>query len=160
MELYILRHGIAEPRGDGKRDQDRALTDDGRKKLTAVLKRAEKAGVKPSMILTSPYLRSKQTAAMAAEILGSGGKPVDAPSLVPDSSPQAVWNDVKAHRTEDSLLLAGHEPLLSQVVSYFLGSPALKFNFRKGALAFMTMDSFRGEPHGTLEWILTAKLCQ
>jgi phosphohistidine phosphatase len=158
MDLYILRHGIAEEKGARQRDSDRALTEEGRKKLAAVLRMAHKAGVKPTAILTSPYLRAKQTAEMAAEILRSEAKPVTTESLVPESSPQAVWNEVKSHRTEPSLLLAGHEPLLSQLVANFLASPALRFNFRKGALVYLTIDNFRGEPHAVLEWILTAKV--
>ena len=158
MELYVLRHGIAEDKGVQQKDADRALTDDGRKRLAAVLRRAAKAGVKPSLIVTSPYVRARQTAEMAGEILGCAAKPMDTKSLIPGNSPQAVWNEVRGHRTEEGLLLAGHEPLLSQLVSYLLASPALQFDFKKGALVSIRMDEFRGEPHGVLQWILTAKL--
>ncbi len=158
MQLYILRHGIAEDKGTRGKDADRALTDEGRKKLAVVLKMAARAGVKPSLILTSPYVRAQQTAQMAREALSCPHPPVHVDSLVPHSSPQAVWADVREHRTEESLLLAGHEPLLSQVVSYLLGTPALQFDFRKGAIVCITIDNFRGEPRGTLEWILTPKL--
>ncbi|MCU1259106.1 MAG: putative phosphohistidine phosphatase, SixA [Bryobacterales bacterium] len=158
MQVYILRHGIAEGHTARRRDSDRALTNEGTKKLASVLKVAGKAGVAPSLILTSPYVRARQTAEMAAEALNCPKPPLDIDSLVPHSSPQAVWNDVRDHRTEEALLLAGHEPLLSQVVGYFLAVPALQFDFKKGALVAMTIDNFRGEPHGVLQWILTPRL--
>jgi phosphohistidine phosphatase len=158
MQIYILRHGIAEDKGARQKDSERALTDEGRKKLAAVLKVAAKAGVSPSVILTSPYKRARQTAEMAGEALGYSKPVQDVESLVPHGSPQAVWNDVREYRTEESVLLAGHEPLLSQVVAYFLGCPALRFDFKKGAMVCIEMDSFRGDPHGVLEWVLTPRL--
>jgi phosphohistidine phosphatase len=37
MEIYLLRHGIAEDQKPGGRDADRALTGEGKKKLREVL---------------------------------------------------------------------------------------------------------------------------
>jgi phosphohistidine phosphatase len=51
MELYLLRHGIAEDHSPSGRDQDRRLTEEGRDKLRKVLKRAAAAGVVPSLII-------------------------------------------------------------------------------------------------------------
>lgn len=157
MQVYILRHGIAEGHTARRRDSDRALTNEGKKKLASVLKVAGKGGVAPSLILTSPYVRARQTAEMAAEALNCPKPPLDIDSLVPPSSPEAVWKDVRDHRTEEALLLAGHEPLLSQVVAYFLGVPALQFDFKKGALVAIAIDNFRGDPQGVLQWILTPR---
>src|SRR5439155_16728495 len=39
MEIYILRHGIAEEAHGGMKDADRALTAEGAKKLQSVLRR-------------------------------------------------------------------------------------------------------------------------
>ena len=58
MEIYVLRHGIAEEPKAGAPDSARALTDTGRERLRAVLEHAHEAGVKPSLILTSPYRRA------------------------------------------------------------------------------------------------------
>ena len=40
MEIYILRHGIAEEAAPGMKDSDRALTSEGAAKLETVLRRA------------------------------------------------------------------------------------------------------------------------
>jgi phosphohistidine phosphatase len=158
MELYILRHGIAEDKAARGKDADRALTADGRKKLAMVLKRAAKAGVKPSLIITSPYVRARQSAEIAAETLGYADPLLESKALIPGSSPQAIWEEVRNHRTEEQLLLAGHEPLLSQTVSYLLSAPTLEFDFKKGAIVCLRIGSFRGDPHGVLQWILTPKI--
>jgi phosphohistidine phosphatase SixA len=55
-------------------------------------------------------------------------------------------------------MLAGHEPLLSQTLSYMLASPALQVDFKKGAMVALEFASFRGEPRGVLKWMLTARL--
>ena len=49
MELYLLRHGIAEDRAPSGRDADRRLTEEGRDKLRRILERAHSAGAQPSV---------------------------------------------------------------------------------------------------------------
>ena len=44
MQIYLLRHGIAEDGKPGRPDSERALTEEGREKLRRVLKRARSAG--------------------------------------------------------------------------------------------------------------------
>ena len=73
MEIYLLRHGIAEDRSTTGRDPDRRLTDEGRAKLRRVLERAHQAGVRPSLILSSPYRRALETAEIMAAKLKPAG---------------------------------------------------------------------------------------
>jgi phosphohistidine phosphatase len=157
MEIYILRHGIAEEAKAGMPDAERALTDAGREKLRAVLERAREAGVKPSLILTSPYRRAQQTAQMAAQVLGCH-KIVETGILAPNSTPKAVWDAICARRREPALLVAGHEPLLGMTVGYLLGAPALQVDLKKAALVRIDQESFSGAPRGILKWMLTPRL--
>ena len=158
MEIYLLRHGIAEDRSSTGRDADRRLTDEGRAKLRRVLERAHLAGVRPSLILSSPYRRALETAEIAAHELGYEGKIVRIPALTPDSSPQDVWDAIREHRDESAVLLAGHEPLFSAIVAFFLGSAREMVHFRKGALMRIDVAAFGPTPAGVLEWLLTAKM--
>lgn len=158
MKLYLLRHAIAHDRGAGQQDSDRELTKEGREKLAGVLKIAARSGVKPSRILTSPYVRARQTAGIVQDTLGTEEALYETKTLVPNSSPQTVWNEVGDHRKEDSLMLVSHDPLLSNLVPYLLNSPALQFHFRKASIVAMEIDTFAGEPDALLEWILTPKL--
>ena len=157
MEIYILRHGIAEDHNDGG-DAPRALTDEGRRKLRRVLERAAKAKVAPSLILSSPYVRARQTAELAAEILGYGRKIVQIDALVPEGSPEALWEEIRARRQEDAILIAGHEPMLSSSVAWLLGSPEVQIEMKKGALARIDVDHFGPRPAGVLQWLITARL--
>lgn len=158
MEIYILRHGLAEEPQAGQPDSDRALTADGRKKLRNVLKTAADAGITPSLILTSPYKRAVQTAQLAAEILNYKGELLRTEALKPSSSPKSVWDEIRVHKDQKGILLAGHEPLFGRLTAYLLASPSLHVDFKKGALACVEVDRFPAEPHGVLRWMLTPKL--
>lgn len=158
MELYILRHGIAEDGKPGGRDADRALTSEGKRKLREVLRLAASAGVSPRCILTSPYLRAVQTAEIAAEVLGHRNDLLRTDALTPDSDPHGVWEEIRIHKGAESLLIAGHEPLLSRLVAHLLGAPALFVDMKKGALVRVDVDQFGPEPRGVLKWMLVPKL--
>jgi len=155
MELYLLRHGIAEDHA--ATDADRELTEEGRNKVRRVMKRAAQAGVSPSLIISSPYKRALETAEIAASELAYKGKILRAGSLTPDSSPPSVWSEIKEHRDEPSILLAGHEPLFSATVAYLLGSTQQMVEFKKAALVRIDLHSF-STPQGILQWMLTPKL--
>jgi phosphohistidine phosphatase len=158
MEIYLLRHGIADGGRPGGRDSDRELTAEGREKLRRVLKRAHQAGVRPGLILASPYRRALQTAEIAAEILEYLGEIVKTQTLVPDGSPQDVWDEICSRRTEAAILLASHEPLMSSMAAFLLSSAALQVDMKKGALVRVDCEQFGPVPRGMLKWMLTAAL--
>ncbi len=158
MEIYILRHGVAEARHAGRADADRKLTEEGRQKLRLVLARARAAKAEPSLILTSPFARAVETAEIAAEVLRYKGAIVRTDALLPSSSPRAVWRELGAHADEAAVLLAGHEPLLSETASYLLGTSRVVVELKKGALLRIDLAIPSAEPRGVIQWLLTAKL--
>jgi len=158
MELYLLRHGIAEDAAPGSSDSARALTSEGKEKLRRVLKRAAAAGACPSLILSSPYRRAIETADIAADVLDYKGKVPRTEALLPNASPYDTWEEIRARRDEDSILLASHEPLMSTLGAFLLHSPALAIDMKKAALLRIDCTAFGAEPRGTLKWMLTPAL--
>jgi phosphohistidine phosphatase len=158
MELYVLRHGIASDGAPGAPDSARELTDEGRQKVAAVARMARRAGVDPSLIVTSPYVRAVQTAKIAADEFGYSGPLIKTQSLVPFGTPAAVWSELRDHAGERSILLAGHEPLLSQLVAYLLNAPALRVEMKKATLVRIDTGAMSAAPGGTLRWIVTARM--
>jgi phosphohistidine phosphatase len=158
MRIYLLRHGIAEDAGPRTPDFKRELTSEGRKKLSAILHLARRAGVQPELVISSPLIRAQQTAAMAREALQVEAPVQETRALAPEASPQQVWEELRGLRNLDSVLLAGHEPLLSSLTAWLLGAPGLQVHMAKAAMVAIDLDQFRGEPHGTLRWMLTPKL--
>jgi phosphohistidine phosphatase len=158
MELYLLRHGIAEDAAAGHSDASRALTEEGKTKTEAVVRTAEEAGVKPSLILSSPYRRAVETAQVAASVLKYAGEVTQIRSLVPHGTPVGVWQDLRDYEAEESILLAGHEPLLGQLIAYLLNSPALRVAVKKSCLVRIDLEGMGAVPRGTLRWMLTPRL--
>ena len=155
MQVYLLRHGIAEEGSPGHPDAERALTGEGREKLRRVLKRARSAGAEPSLILSSPYRRALETAEVAAEALGYQGKVVKTRALVPEASPFDAWEEIRQRSQERAILLASHEPLMSSMVAFLLESPALSVDMKKAALVRVDCERVGPEPRGVLKWMLT-----
>lgn len=160
MQVLLLRHGIAEDGHPGLPDGERALTPEGRKKLRQVLQTAAKARVKPTLMLTSPLKRALQTAEIAKRVLKHDGEVFETRALAPGSSVEQVWEELRVHREEPSILLAGHNPQFEHLAGYLLGHPDLKMEFKKGALLRIDVDGFGAVPRGVLRWCLTAKLAE
>jgi len=155
MQIYLLRHAIAEDARPGEADAERALTNEGREKLRRVLKRAAAAGVAPDEILSSPLRRAVETAAVAAESLGYQGQVVKTRALGPEASPYDTWEEIRARKDQRAILLASHEPLMSNLVAFLLDSPALQVDMKKAALVRVDCDRFGPQPRGVLKWMLT-----
>ena len=158
MHVYLLRHGIAEDEQPGITDADRSLTPDGRRKLRHVLKSVAEAGSKPTLILTSPLKRAYQTAEIAATTLGYEGELHKTRVLMPGATAEQVWDEIRLHKSEEGLMLVGHNPLFDALGPFLLGSPTLQMDFKKGGILRVDVDSFGVQPRGILRWYLTAKL--
>jgi phosphohistidine phosphatase len=158
MDVYLLRHGIAENGRPGMPDAERELTAEGRKRLREVMRLARTAGVQPDAVLTSPYARALQTAAIAVETLDYSGELIQTQALVPHSRPELVWDEVRLYREAAQLLLVGHEPLFSHLAAFLLDAPALRADFKKGAMLRIEVDQFGGKPRGVLRWFISPRM--
>lgn len=156
MKLYLLRHGIAEE-GDGMPDAQRQLTEEGRRKLRKVLGSARAAGVQPDYVISSPYVRARQTAAIAVEALGYRGELIESASLTPFGSPHQTWEEVRAYRHAAELLLVGHNPHLSSLSCLLLGAPGGALEMKKAGLACFGTISAGPQARATLCWLMTPK---
>jgi len=159
MQIYLLRHGIAEDARPGEPDADRALTGEGKDRLRRVLKRARSAELNPTAILASPYRRAVETAAVAADVLGYKGEIVRVQALTPDASPYDTWEEIRDRQAERSILLASHEPLMSSLAAFLLDSPALMVDMKKAALVRIDCERIGPKPRGLLKWMLTPGVC-
>ena len=153
MQVHLLRHGTAEDMRPGGSDAERKLTAAGCNEVRSAAECARRAKVAPTLILSSPYVRAVETAEIAAQVLGYRGDIVRTDLLIPSASPQRVWNEIRSRQDEMQILLAGHEPLLSQLASYLLSTPALQIEMRKATLVRIDLDHFAQDPRGILKWM-------
>ncbi|MEH2114318.1 phosphohistidine phosphatase SixA [Nostoc sp.] len=126
MELYLIRHGIAEEQGLGIKDEDRSLTKEGRQKTEKVAQKLVKLGLNFDLILTSPLVRARQTAEiLIAEKLSPQLE--ESSHLAPDgqiSSWLKDWLEPKNYSQNTQLALVGHEPNLSNWAEILLWGEA------------------------------------
>lgn len=158
MQVYLLRHGIAEEGHVGMRDFDRQLTTEGKRKLRETLRVLSNADVAPTLILSSPLVRAIQTADLARELLKTKNAVLRTKALSPNSTVEQVWEELRVHRDEAELMLVGHEPQFSQLGAYLLGTMDLKIDFKKGAVLRVDIESFGHQPRGTLRWFFLSRL--
>jgi phosphohistidine phosphatase len=158
MQVYLLRHGVAEEDRSGLSDADRALTQDGRRKLRQTLQTASQADVRPTLILTSSLKRAVETAEIAQDVLGYKGELLRTEALLPGSSVEEVWDELRVHANEAAIVLVGHNPLFAELAGYLLGTPELQVDVKKGSLLRIDFESLSSQPKGILRWFLVAKL--
>ncbi len=158
MEIYVFRHGIAEEAKAGQHDSARRLTADGKQKLRKILVCAREAGVKPDVVLSSPYRRAVETATLARDVLRLHDEILETEALTPLEPPEKVWEEIRLHKDARQIMIVGHEPQLGSVIAYLIGARAGALDFKKGAIARVDVDSLGPRPVGSLLWLLTAKL--
>ncbi len=118
MKVFLLRHAIAEDRELYNTDSERPLTDEGRKKLRALLKYYRKSLKTVDKVISSPYLRASQTADEVSRLLNLEYH-ID-PRLVPDFSVQESFSSLEELVRMQAVLFVGHEPHLSSFACYCL----------------------------------------
>jgi phosphohistidine phosphatase len=161
MTLYLLRHGIAVERGAAgfTQDSERPLTGEGKQKLRRVIKAARAMELEFDLILTSPYLRARQTAELIAGALRVRKNLQLCPQLVAEADPEEVVDHLKLlNPAPENVLLVGHEPYLSRLISLLLaGTPDLSIGLKKGGLCKLTIPVWKAGPTAILDWLLTPR---
>lgn len=159
--LYLLRHGIAVATGTAgvASDFDRALTDEGREKVEAIARALMAFGLTFNRVLSSPYVRARQTAEIVAATLGIPKRLRLTDNLAVDAAPRAVIRELAALRPDPArVLLVGHEPFLSELAAYLLtGMTDLAITLKKGGCACLKVDRLRPGRCAELEWLLTPR---
>jgi phosphohistidine phosphatase len=159
MDLYLLRHGIAVELGEQgyTKDSARPLTAEGIDKLKKIAKAMSAMELEFDLILSSPYLRARQTAEIVAERFKNEIDYTDL--LVPHASPLDTLEELrKKYAKKKSILLVGHNPNLSVLISYLTcPDDNLVVLLKKGGLCKL---EFEGKPErdgALLAYLLTPK---
>jgi phosphohistidine phosphatase len=157
MELYILRHGIADMLSANGRDSARHLTPEGVKKTRRVSKGMRAMELSFDLILSSPFLRAKETAVIVAKTFKIENCLRFSKSLAPDGNPKKLIDELKStFRKREKVLLVGHEPFLSRFISLLIsGDTAVPITLKKGGLCKLSTRSLQYGRCSTLEWLLT-----
>jgi len=161
MDFFLLRHGIAvEREGFGSAsDGLRPLTAKGRRQLRQTCGALRKLKLEFELIWSSPLVRARQTAEIVATELKLKKRLAFADELKPGGSPKKLVEKIsRQHPAAKKILLVGHEPDLSRLVSLLVtGEPGLQLDFKKGGLAKLEIEELRAGKCAVLAWLLTPK---
>ena len=152
MQLYFLRHGEADWPGWTKPDDERPLTDFGKKEVRQGGKFLVRLKVNPDLVVSSPLPRALQTAEIAAEQLKTKLRQDEA--LEPGFGISELSAVLKRHPAK-VLMLVGHEPDFSSVISALTGG-FLKMS--KAGVALIDIDPETEK--GRLLWLFPPKFAR
>lgn len=161
MDLFILRHGEAGQRvSAGRGDFQRSLTTAGQNEVSDIAKSLKELGTKFDVVITSPLKRAHQTAAIVAKTLKIEKKMQDWAELSPEGNRLDLYNKLSQLKQQSSVLVVGHEPYLSKMVSeiIFDGNNGGRIDLKKTGLARIRIISSTPKFQGELRWLLTPKL--
>jgi phosphohistidine phosphatase len=158
FELYLVRHAIAEARGDAwPDDTKRPLTEAGISRFRKAARGLSQLGVALDIILTSPLVRARQTADILAAASESRPHVVTAESLIPGGSYQAVLADLEKQSRRSRIALVGHEPGIGELAARLVGSRH-PFEFKKGGVCRIDVDALPPDEPGKLRWFATPRI--
>ena len=158
MKLVFVRHGLA---GDkvkfalsGRPDSERQLTEKGVKKLKQAAGGLKKILGPVDAVVSSPYLRAVQTAGILAKKLKVKRTRKTA-ALEPSGTLAKLFKYLQGYAPGATVVLAGHEPHLGNMISQCLGGPGAAFaSLGKGGACLI---EFTGKPapgKAALKWLL------
>lgn len=162
MNIFILRHGIAVERGAKgfENDSERPLTAKGKRQLRRSAAAMKRMKLRFDLILSSPYARARKTAEIVADELRLEKRLKLTDTLKAEKDPESIIAEiVRLKPAPKNLLLVGHEPYLSSLISRLVsGNGDLAMDFKKGGLCKLEAEKTEGRVTAQMAWLLTPKL--
>jgi len=161
MNLYIVRHAIAVQHGTPgyEDDSQRPLTDPGRRKMKKIVKGLRRLGIELDAILSSPYVRARDTARILASEFNMDDELGFSENLVPPADFEALIDEIHGQYDVGNLALVGHEPMLSSFISWLTtGHMDARLTLKKGGVCLLSSENPYQAHRATLEWLLTPAL--
>jgi phosphohistidine phosphatase len=153
-ELWLLRHGEAEPHGAAV-DEARRLTERGTEQARAAGRALASLELTFQYVFTSPKVRAAETARLACEALDL--EPVVHQPLRSGFDLDDAVALLHAAGADHRVLVVGHEPDLSRTVHDLTGA---RIALRKGGIAGVRMEgSATGELIALLRPRELARIC-
>ena len=155
MEIYLIRHAIAEDRENwDEPDELRPLTKEGEKKMRRVAQGLRALDPEFTHLYSSSLTRARQT----AEIVRKALKLEDiheTETLTPDAAPQEILSVLNELPANAVVGLVGHEPHMSSLLGFMLTGQRGNFAvFKKGGIACLEVTHPVESGKATLRWMM------
>jgi phosphohistidine phosphatase len=139
MNLYIMRHGMAEPY-HARSDESRLLVAEGEAQVRNVASQWQRISPSLDLIIASPYNRAQQTATIVKDVLGFAGELQTNPLITPEGDMLRVAQYLDQFASQD-ILLVSHMPLVASLLGYLTsGDPRSSGGFVTAQLVHLSGD--------------------
>lgn len=155
MNIYLIRHGIAEKISPGKKDRERQLTAEGVAKLAETAGHWKKHIYSFDSLFSSPYLRAVQSAEIIAKATGYKEQIIQDTTLSPGSRTEDLIELANSSEKEN-VAFVGHQPDMSEHV-HVLTEDMEEAGFKEGTMAKISFGGPAAAGKGRLEFILLPK---
>ncbi|MEY5027139.1 MAG: phosphohistidine phosphatase SixA [Verrucomicrobiota bacterium] len=138
MRLFLLRHADADTLA--ATDAQRPLSDLGRRQAESVAQALKNHASRPKLILTSPTVRTMQTAETVASHLSAQVIPCE--WARPGMPPEEALLEIAPYAGFKEVMLVGHQPDLALLAARLIGLPQpTRIQVRKATLLLFTFTS-------------------
>lgn len=150
--VYLVRHGVAEP-GGGRPDKERKLTEGGQAAVRQVGLVLREQGTRLDALLSSPYVRARETAAILADAMHLSNGPTICPALAAGAEPEEMTAELQAVVDATAVMLVGHMPDMGRVAHHLLEEGGGRSaSFRPGAVACIEFPQAILPGTGKVRW--------
>jgi phosphohistidine phosphatase len=156
MNIYVIRHADALALGERgiTQDADRPLSEDGETQARTIGSVLHHKRVELEKIVTSPFLRARQTAeGILRAWQGVAPEVHICPHLIPERKPKKLAKFLRG-LSSDSVGLVGHQPHLGLWIAWLIGSKKAQIDIAKAGIACVVCDEPR-KGAGVLRWLVS-----
>jgi phosphohistidine phosphatase len=155
MNIYLIRHADALALGERgiTQDADRPLSQEGEARAKSIGSGLQYRGIHLEKIITSPFLRARQTAECILHAWEGPAPEVHiCAHLVPDGKPKKLAKFLRGLGGDD-IALVGHQPHLCICTGWLIGGKRAQIDIAKAGVAHVCCDEPR-KAAGVLCWLV------
>lgn len=155
MNLFFLRHGLADRSAWNGSDFQRPLTPYGKERMIKESDSIAKLNLGLDAIISSPLVRAYQTAEIVADRLDMLDLLIVDERLSPGFGHYELAVIIEENPEAESLMFVGHEPDFSMTIERLIGGGSVQC--KKGSLARVDLVGV-GSLSGVLVWLVPPKV--
>lgn len=158
MDCILFRHGIAVAVDEWEGvESDRPLTEKGGRRARQAGEGLVELEVKPTHLLSSPFLRAHETAKLLQDLFRPRLTIRLADELLPESPPDKMFPLLASLPPDACVICVGHEPHLGDTAGCMLfGKPSAGLSLKKAGACLIRFTEAPKPGRGVLEWWLSA----
>ncbi|MFO7524836.1 MAG: phosphohistidine phosphatase SixA [Ignavibacteriaceae bacterium] len=157
MNLYLIRHSIAEKISPQKKDFDRELTAEGKEVLMSAVTYWKRIIPKFDIILCSPLLRAVETANIIANNSDYKNEIFIDNNLAAGANTNDLIEILNSYNYEN-IACIGHQPDLSEHVSNFISNNGCVLHFPPAAICKIRFNGSAKFSKGELIYLIPPEI--